>query len=873
MQRRLSAFITFFIIALIHAGCSSISDKNWTNLIPSEVSFVVVPDSGLTLEQLPSQTYASGLDDLTSDALQQIAAMDSVVSEDLRIKALALYPTTASTSDFIWITDNPAADIEQWAYRFYQPFTQNNYSFQGHRVHKLYFNQTTIFASQAGPWLVLSSSSLAVENALRSYTGDRKALNTGKQLKARQMVINFPEIDEWIEQFTTVSNRPSIHDAFAGSGPVVFDFPAGETFSLKSTMSLDADTHSVLTDALTFENRPITLDRYVAGNAAAFALFRLPPVSVPARPEDGSGKLDSLLLENLDRYQQLSETMDSPFAFEAFPESGLMSDGEFLFIRKLKDPEGLQMELDRLEEEDQIEKSGDSYQVSSRVLARLIGSEMCPFSDFYLSITGEAAVMARRRGLAEGVELDRSRRRVMYYDDTYSGIRSDLPDELSGFAWAESQEFLKFLKPLLRTDNIAGGLLNRFDITTMMLERESDEQAVMTIETHKLEGSSRPYEELWVLPIADRELSGTPVLGNLAGSAADEVIISTTDGQVIALAADGTTVMQASTGGEVPVGSPVIYDWYGTGQHIVLQAAGNKVFAWNEAGRPLPNFPIQLSEQISSPMLVTDVLRNGIPEIVLATMDRKLHVLDGRGNNVRGWPQNTNALVQNRPSFEFLKGQWNIWAFSQNALHAWQQNGNPREGFPQFINAGFTGSPLVFDEQTLGGAADGYLYSIGENTLFSDTAGTYLSTDSIRVQTMYISGNELMNTSLQPSILLRDSTGFYREDLITTQSRNGSVFLYNKNGTLRFTQSMGQPASGSFTPTILDINGDDRDELLALADFGRLYAWEILSGERIYGLPTSGLKYPVITDLNADGRKELIAQTREGLRCWTINRE
>jgi len=32
------------------------------------------------------------------------------------------------------------------------------------------------------------------------------------------------------------------------------------------------------------------------------------------------------------------------------------------------------------------------------------------------------------------------------------------------------------------------------------------------------------------------------------------------------------------------------------------------------------------------------------------------------------------------------------------------------------------------------------------------------------------------------------------------------------------------------------------------------------------------MKYPIITDLNGDGQKELIAQTREGLRCWTILR-
>ena len=103
-----------------------------------------------------------------------------------------------------------------------------------------------------------------------------------------------------------------------------------------------------------------------------------------------------------------------------------------------------------------------------------------------------------------------------------------------------------------------------------------------------------------------------------------------------------------------------------------------------------------------------------------------------------------------------------------------------------------------------------------------------------------------------------------------TQSTNGSVFLYNTEGKLRFTKSLGQPGSNTFVPQLADINSDRNQELLALAEFGRLFAWEILTEERLFGLPTSGMKYPVITDLNGDGQKELIAQTREGLRCWTI---
>ncbi|HBQ61562.1 MAG TPA: hypothetical protein DD671_18615, partial [Balneolaceae bacterium] len=164
-------------------------------------------------------------------------------------------------------------------------------------------------------------------------------------------------------------------------------------------------------------------------------------------------------------------------------------------------------------------------------------------------------------------------------------------------------------------------------------------------------------------------------------------------------------------------------------------------------------------------------------------------------------------------------------------------------------------------------------YSVGIEPLFDDSLATIIAEDSISINSLYVANSELTSISLQENVLLKDSTNFYREDLLATQSVNGSLFLYNRNGELRITQSLGQPASPTFTPALYDINADLNEELLALADFGRLYAWEVLTGKRLYNIPTSGMKYPIIADLNGDGQKELIAQTREGLRCWTINRE
>jgi hypothetical protein len=876
MQRTISVLIISSIFGLL-ASCSSIPDKEWRALIPENSSLIIVPEQGVNVQDIATKEYASYLDELTPSTIQKVAGIDVQVGNHLHLKALVLYPTTSVYSNFLWIAESPADDLSNWASRFYQPYTQNNYEFNGFTIHKLFFNKGVIFAAQINDFLVLSESSLLVENSLRAYLGRLPSIQLSTNPTPGTLVVNTPGLDHWIEQFSAVNNRPGLIHSFAGAKPVSLSFqsPPDSTHAIElhGTMPLKDGKHSVLVDAFSYENKPILLDRHIAGNAAAFALLRLPPVAIPIKPTHGMAtKLDSLLLTNKDIYRNLAGALSSEFAFEAFAESGLLSNGEFLLMRKLKDRNRFRQQLNELASDGFIHRVDNTYQMSSSIMATLIGSELSTLKDFYLAFSNDVVVIGKRKGLAESVNADRTRRRVIYYDETYSNIRDKLPQSLSGFVWSSSSEFLDFIKPYLKSENVSEAILSRFDITSLTMVKQ-DDGVDLTLNTYSKKGSSLPYEELWVMPLSNPELSGKPVLGDLVGSRADEIVFSTQDGRVFALAIDGTIAMQTSTNGLAPVGGPQLYDWYGNSEQIVFLAAGSKIFAWNENGALLPRFPLDIGEQITAPVLVQDILRNGVPEIVVTTEDRKVHVLDGRGESVRGWPQNTNAVVQSQPVFAQVDGVWSLWAFSKNTLHSWLRNGIVRPGYPQFLNSRFTSSPVMYNNRILGSAADGYLYSVGTEPFFSDSTATVISEDSVSVRSLYVANSELTSVRTEENVLLKGDTNFYREDLLVTQSANGSVFLYNTDGKLRFTQSLGQPASATLTPKIVDINSDKKMEVVALAEFGRLFAWEVLTGKRLFNIPTSGMKYPIITDLNGDGRKELIAQTREGLRCWTINRE
>lgn len=875
MQRTYGLIITFFCIALFQA-CNPVSKQNWTKLIPEESTFLIVPKEGVDLLNISQTEYASVLDDLTPSALQQVLSVDSAITQVVDLKALALYPATSTESQFLWISES-SQPLENWAPSFYEPFSQNFYAFSGIRIHKLSLNTFELFASQVDNWLIISQSSRTVESALRAYLGLSKSMNIENEPTAGQLIINSEKLDHWVQQFVNVAYRPSVMGSFTGIEPLSLTYTPSEgttpAFQFSGEITLKDTSRAPLIESLTSENKPVSLDRYIASNAASFAIMRLNPKLVPAQPESNVvSRIDSLLSSQTDTFRDLALTVDDEFAVVTFPESGLLASGEYLFLRKLQSVTTFRSMMNDFAEAGLVTKTGSSFYVNSAVIGELIGSELNPFSDFYLSFSRDVAVISKRRGLSESVESDRNRRRVIYYDETYSNARNELPSDLSGLVWTYSDQFFKFIEPYLMSGNVFNGLLGQYDITMMGFEKvENSNNVNFTFRSLTEEGSVQPYDELWVLPLDGDELTGTPVFADLVGSSTDEILVATESGEVQALAFDGTVVMTASTDGELPIGSPVIYDWYGNGQPIVMIGAGTKIFAWNEAGNLLPQFPIEIGERVSAPIVVTDVLRNGIPEIIVATENRKIHVIDGRGQNVRGWPQFTNSVVTQQPVFAQVDDAWSIWVYSQNILHSWLRSGGVRPGYPTFINASFTSKPTIFDNQILGSASDGYIYSIGQQPSFKDSLAISIQMDSISIKSLYATNSQLTGVSVEENVLLRDSTGFYRSDLYVTQSANGSVLLFNPDGELEVTHSLGQPASATYHPQVLDLNGDDSRELIALAEFGRLFAWEVLTDERIFNIPTSGMRFPVIADLNGDGLNELIAQTREGLRCWTIN--
>lgn len=867
------------LAALISVSCSTPPDSRWNRAVPSKIPFAIIPAEDANLQLTLKAPYIPFLDDITSSAIPLLSEVTEAAGEELDLRAILLYPGTGDQLQPVWVSSAPAGLASVFRERYYRPFTQNEYSFRGITIHRLQVSERTLFAAIHHGTLLLSESSLGVEDMLRGYLGELPVLDLESlQAGPGSFVMNTPSLDRWAAQLTQIIHRPSLRGAFDGSRPVVFriDSTGGDsnlTLSMSGEMRIAREgSATTLVDALRSQNRPIVLDRYISSDAAAYGIFRLPPPAAPVDSLDGATPLDSALVNDPTRYGTLSGALDTEFAMAMYAESGFESVGEHLFLRRMSDPSAFRQSLNRLVDDGLLGRSDGTWTASGEVLARLIGSDLCTFRDYYIAIAGEAAVISKRKGLAEVIATDRIRRRVIYYDDNYTGIRERQPSEVSGLIVA-GREFQSYIRSFLAPDNYIGLITDQFDLLSLSMSRnESGESLSINLETYNTQQRSAPYEENWIKPEIGSALSGRPVLADIGGSPRDEVIFATENGTVYALAAsDGTEVMRVNTGGDTPVGSPVVYDWYGTGQNVILQAAGNKIYGWNDTGSPLPQFPLILPEAISTPLTISDVDRNGLPEAVVGTSDRSLHALNGRGNNISGWPVSTNSSIRYKPLAAEMEGAPAVVAFSENAIHAWNSDGIPKSGYPKFINASLSGAPAHYEEHILGAAADGYLYATGPQPLFHDSLNTYndFMDRPGAPEAVYVSNSSLSGTpSVGPfSVQAADTT--FREPMILTASSGGSVFLYSLGGQLRFTQNMGQPLSETSSPFRADVNNDGRADIVALASFGRLYAWDTLSGERI-SLPTAGMEYPVVANLDGDRYTELIAQTREGLRCWTL---
>ncbi len=879
----------FILLPFLLFACNRTPSNPWTEAIPASATALYVFDDGTTLTDALNSGPVTFLNEISETDLLNVTEVENATTADLLLKAMFIEPTGANDWSPVWIGSYRQYTASDIADRFRRDFTQNSYQFLGQTIHRLFMQDATIYyAAQLNQLMLVSPNSGALESGIKSYLGRSGSMDlpSADQISGGSVYVNYGEFGNFAKQLGSPRFRPLIEGAFSGLGAAEVTISGqtannGRLTRLESRIPLGSDS-SVLVSEMNGSPATLRMDRYIPSDAAIFGMFTTDRIRTAPESFEPVTGLDSLLTENENRISRISSALGNQAGFAGFYTLGFSPLEETVFVRQVSDRTALREELDRLVEDEYGLQTRNFYNFRSSLLAQVLGSKLSPYQDFLVGISGDFIVISQRGGLIQRVINDVERRRVLFFDDEYASFRSAHPDQLSSFLYIDNQTFRSFIEPYTDPVSNAMAYTQFFDVLTYSSQSTSDESEIR-MDLHQLERASQPFADRWYFPVSGAELTGPAVVGNLFQESRNDVVFATDNNRVTAVASDGTEIFTASTGDDTPIGSPVIYDWYANNQQAVLVAAGNKIYGWNNRGQLLPNFPFVLSEPITSPLLVADISRSGLPEAIVATADRNLNVLSGRGTSIDGWPKTANSVIRHKPVFEAIDGSRSLWAFAENAVLGWNADGSTRNGFPVFTEAPLMGQPVISNNRIFAGGADGNLYAISADGVFDDeitliSSGSSNGNSGFRIQAINASDSPLIvNQVLNLRVRVRDdgsegsSASLEQMDVIAAHSQNGSVFLYSTDGRLRFTRSMGQPALQEASLIISDLNRNGRPEIVSVAQFGRMYAWTIETESSYDGLPSTAVRYPVASRLGSDGLINIIGGTRDGVRTWAVS--
>ncbi len=875
MLRFLSnVYLLLFIGFLFFTSCNRVPDRPWKQAVPENAILVHVVPERVGISEYMGHPFIGFLENTGVTYLSDIREVEAAISGDLRVRSAMVLPVDANSMSVVWATEGNDETAETIGRFFERPFMENQYRFNGVTIHILRLNRSDKIAylASAGSNIYLSLNSFALESALRSYLGKTTPFVFDSPPQSGSVYFNNSSAEFLVSSMGAVRFRPLVSGIFKNSGTSILNIDetgiSEGRSSYQITANLNPESERNFIHNTTTENFRPVLDRFIPADAAIVGIFS-EQSTIDFAEKSPTTALDSTLYNQPNLVDLFQTYLQPETAFAGYHTLGFSPLEETIYLRRVSNPELVRTELDRLVNRGLINQINQNYGIRSSFMAQLLGGSLCPYTDFYAGFVEDVLILTPRNGLIQRVRNDYSRRRVMHFDENYTDAKNNHPASLSAFLYADSRTLTPFIQPYIDPVSNAENVLGLFDLLTLSFENQSNE-VEWQLNTHSIRRATMPFADRWFFPLDEHELTGPATIANLTGGNRDEIIFATTGNRVIALASDGTEIFRAGTGDDIPIGSPVIFDWYQNNQQAVLIGAGDKIYAWNNRGELLPNFPFKLSEQISAPITVSDVTRSGFPEIVVPTIDRNLNVIDRRGFNADGWPQSTNSTIRSQVVVENFENEMLLIASAENALFGWRRNGQLQDGFPVFAEAPLSGSPIVSGNNIISGAGDGHVYVFSSTPLFdTELAPLNAQGSLLGIQKLNVSSNSLWVSDIRT---IRSAAGgqSFNSEAIVSYSTDGAVFIHDMNGNLVFSESMGQSMAGRHTLLIADLNRDNFPELITVSNFGSMFAWSLQSGDRFSGIPSNAVHHPIASRIRGDASTYIIAGTREGLRAWAI---
>ena len=134
--------------------------------------------------------------------------------------------------------------------------------------------------------------------------------------------------------------------------------------------------------------------------------------------------------------------------------------------------------------------------------------------------------------------------------------------------------------------------------------------------------------------------------------------------------------------------SPAVADLDGDGrQEIAVGSWDGRMYLWDDAGQPLPGWPIAVADQIISSAALVDLDGDGRLDVVVGSKDGHLYGWTVEGQALPGFPHDLGAPVFSSPWVGDLQGDGraDIVVGANNGIHLLEGVGPlGRQGWPTF---------------------------------------------------------------------------------------------------------------------------------------------------------------------------------------------